>query len=102
MPRYIDADELIEFIEDRYEITWDSDTYEGGIKDACTDILEKIDKMLTINDDPVKHGRWIYGEEGMFGNPYGHYKCSVCCDRFPHKQNYCPNCGARMDGENDG
>lgn len=41
----IDADELIEFIENRYEITWESDTYEGGIKDACVDILEKINGM---------------------------------------------------------
>ena len=43
-----DLDALIKFIEDRYEITWESDCYEGGIKDACTDILEKIDTMPTI------------------------------------------------------
>lgn len=38
------ADELIEFIENRYDITW-KDDYEGGIKDACVDILEKISTM---------------------------------------------------------
>lgn len=38
------ADELIEFIENRYKITW-KDDYEGGIKDACVDILEKISTM---------------------------------------------------------
>ena len=48
----IDADELIEFIENRYEITWESDTYEGGIKDACVDILEKIKGMLTFRLEP--------------------------------------------------
>ena len=52
--RLIDADELLEFVEDRYEITWESDTYEGGIKDACSDIIEKIDNMPTI-DQP----HWI-------------------------------------------
>ena len=36
------------FVEDRYEITWESDCYEGGIKDACSDILEKIDTMPTV------------------------------------------------------
>ena len=46
--RLIDGDVLIEFIEDRYEITWEPDCYEGGIKDACCDILEKIDAMPTI------------------------------------------------------
>ena len=46
--RLVDADELIKFVEDRYEITWESDCYEGGIKDACCDILEKIDTMPPI------------------------------------------------------
>jgi hypothetical protein len=46
--RLIDADMLIKFVEDRYEITWESDCYEGGIKDACSDILEKIDTMPTV------------------------------------------------------
>lgn len=42
-----DVNTLIEFIENRYEITW-KDDYEGGIKDACIDILEKISTMPTI------------------------------------------------------
>lgn len=46
--RLIDADALIKFVEDRYEITWESDCYEGGIKDACSDIIEKIDTMPTV------------------------------------------------------
>ena len=45
--RLIDADALIKFIDNRYDITW-KDDYEGGIKDACTDILEEINKMPTI------------------------------------------------------
>lgn len=45
--RLILADELIEFIENRYEITW-KDDYEGGIKDACVDILEKISTMPPV------------------------------------------------------
>ena len=45
--RLISADELIEFIENRYEITW-KDDYEGGIKDACVDILEKISTTPTV------------------------------------------------------
>lgn len=45
--RLIDVDELIEFIENRYNVTW-KDDYEGGIKDACTDILEKISDMPTV------------------------------------------------------
>jgi hypothetical protein len=45
--RFVDADALIEFIDNRYDVTW-KDDYEGGIKDAYTDILEKIDTMPTV------------------------------------------------------
>ena len=51
---------------------------------------------------PVVHGRWIH-----IGK-YGEYECSVChgidtdCSDYysSHvvtEQDYCPNCGARMD-----
>lgn len=59
--RLIDADALLKFVEDRYEITWESDTYEGGIKDACSDIIEKIDNMPTIEPEP----HWIPCSERM-------------------------------------
>lgn len=51
--RLISADELIEFIENRYEITW-KDDYEGGIKDACVDILEKISTMPRYSSSESK------------------------------------------------
>lgn len=48
--------------------------------------------------EPVKHGRWIYDDEAYpGGNPYGHYECDQCGESVPHKTNYCPNCGAKMD-----
>ena len=55
----------------------------------------EIDSMPTI--DPVRHGRWdlIDAREPM------RYGCSVCHRMVWHYENYCPNCGAKMDGEND-
>lgn len=47
---------------------------------------------------PVRHGRWIEHEKYDFGTMYD---CSICGDRIldnGHSWNYCPNCGARMDG----
>lgn len=45
----------------------------------------------------VKHGRWIltHGEDGLY------YDCSICghCAGRGRKSNYCPNCGAKMDGD---
>ena len=61
-----------------------------------------IDNMPTI--DPVKRGRWIHdGKRFESGNDWWH--CSECgysdvLNRH-NLPNYCPNCGARMDGEKE-
>lgn len=48
---------------------------------------------------PVVHGRWIADGDGYHWT----YNCSICAwkDGYPfnERHNYCPNCGARMDGE---
>jgi hypothetical protein len=56
--------------------------------------------------EPVRHGRWIWHEETF------EYECSDCHCRFDYGHtyelfdhgfqfaNYCPKCGANMDGEN--
>lgn len=47
--------------------------------------------------DPVKHGKWITAE---YGDGTVRTECSVCGygRGLPPVRNYCPNCGARMDG----
>ena len=45
----------------------------------------------------VAHGRWIRHKENCLYN-----KCSICCYEHCRENNYCPNCGADMRGENDG
>ena len=50
---------------------------------------------------PVRHGRWIEHEKYTFGVMYD---CSICGNRIldtGHSWNYCPNCGAKMDGGAD-
>ena len=47
---------------------------------------------------PVVHGRWVEKEKYTFGIMYD---CSLCENRIldnGHPWNYCPNCGAKMDG----
>ena len=55
---------------------------------------------------PVVHGRWISWEkaENFIPSPDRH-ECSVCHDAaqvlvngFELLSDYCPNCGAKMDG----
>ena len=85
--RLVDADTLIKFIDNRYNITW-KDDYEGGIKDACTDILEEINKMPTI--EPRKKGKWINIREGNRAD------CDQCGQSGRAWMNFCFDCGADM------
>jgi len=60
------------------------------------------DDFPTIDAKPVRHGKWKH-VPGM------NSKCSECGRYFPVKEfesrpfdiNYCPNCGAKMDGGDD-
>ena len=50
------------------------------------------DETPTVDAVPVRHGKWEV-------TPV-YIKCSECGESFPLiPQNYCPNCGARMDKE---
>ena len=49
---------------------------------------------------PVVHGRWVthYRSGTIVAEGY----VSTCCDMWNNrKSDYCPNCGARMDGDDD-
>lgn len=56
--------------------------------------IAALGDMPTVDAVEVVHGRWNhYGEEC--------FVCSVCNDNFMIDYNYCPNCGAMMDGDVD-
>ena len=51
---------------------------------------------------PVVHGRWIGGYHTHKGRwVYTKPCCSLCSFEQDGVSNYCPNCGARMDGDSD-
>lgn len=53
-----------------------------------------IELQPTVDAVPVRHGKWMV-------TPV-YIKCSECGESFMLiPQNYCPNCGARMDGDRD-
>lgn len=59
---------------------------------------EAVHRLSVADVAPVVHGRWIEQEKYTFGVMYD---CSICGNRIldnGHSWNYCPNCGARMDG----
>ena len=60
-------------------------------------ILERLKKLPSVNPQEPKTGHWIDREV----YDADRWKCSECGRTEPYKENYCPNCGARMVGEED-
>ena len=76
------------------------------MQDGCNaKNLQSILDTPAADVAPVVHGRWIDGAEDFTcGNHNA--ECSICrCyvswDGCDEDFNYCPNCGAKMDGGND-
>ena len=94
MARRIDADialkEILSIIEFRKQHYMDSKDYESFAK--------FIEQQPTIEEDPVKYGRWIVlGQRA--GMRYPTHYCSECGQHGWKEYQYCQHCGAKMDGE---
>jgi hypothetical protein len=66
-----------------------------GIQTGYEIAIELIKKQPTIDAEPVRHGKWI-----EYPIADGMNQCSECGVLRFGESNYCPNCGARMDGCN--
>ena len=95
--RLIDADAVL----DRYYADWEYHCITMAEDDRQW-LRQCIDHAPTINAVPVVHGRWVH----LGGDEW----CCSACGNVIHTEgrwekpdeNYCPNCGAKMDGEADG
>lgn len=93
MPELIDKNAL----KAKLKIGTNTATYSdycNGYCDARQVDLDAIDAAPTIEAEPVKHGRWSDNGEDKF-------ICSACKGyvyRWFGKSDFCPRCGARMDG----
>lgn len=111
--RLIKANTLLKAI-DPDKVTW-----RFGVPNTLDTMVDFL--RIIINEQPavdaveVVHGRWEDEYGGAFSNP--RYRCSVCKGRalYRHEQNclggwedvqaltdYCPLCGAKMDGDGSG
>lgn len=79
---------LKRYIKELYEV--DAPMIAGAVE-RC---LYKLEAEPTVDAVEVVHGRWIDAREYC-----GDYMCSNCDALYgTNKFNYCPNCGAKMDG----
>ena len=78
---------------------WDGEMTADGI-------LKAIKDAPTVVAEPVRHGEWVGTDYDGYadGNPvYYLWQCSCCHEEYerdglPPWYDYCPNCGAKMDG----
>lgn len=82
--------------------------YTEGFCDCVDEARETIKNMPAADVAPVVHGKWV--KEPPYKSIGGEYLkaliCSKCNSFFVsdgnkpwQMHNYCPNCGAKMDGE---
>lgn len=66
------------------------------------DIKAAVEAQPTVDAEPVRHGKWCEGTE-CYSDDF--IVCSVCGEAFnvldndTYRFDYCPKCGARMDGD---
>ena len=88
---------LIDAIEEEMPYCPDTD-YEIGYQNGLT-----MAKAIALKLDAVEvvHGRWVL-KETMIRSPFAkNAYCSECYEETSYTHNYCPNCGAKMDGGAD-
>ena len=73
--------------------------------EGCGNVCRRaIERILSADVAPVRHGRWINAYSDIEPNPMFMYGiCSECGfeQGISKYLNFCPNCGAKMDGGAD-
>ena len=89
--RLIDANAFREFWNKNYRHQYANDNF-----------LIAIANFPTVDAVEVVHGRWLKATHSLStGSILAGYSCSECDNFSVRNSNYCPNCGAKMDGGND-
>ena len=87
--RLIDANKL------KTKAIADPDSGEGIV------YVQDIDEAPTVDVVEVVHGHWILRQENSIYDMTYQYECSQCAQPNRSQTNYCPNCGSKMNGDDD-
>ena len=72
---------------------YQTDNLDDAYGQGWDDALCCLEHIPAADVAPVVHGRKIEdGDIGCF------WLCSLCGECLPYGANYCPHCGAKMDG----
>ena len=123
--RLIDADKLLHEVKMSTKLI--AESRNATARNVVKKVLYIIEYSETVDAEPVRHGKWLLKAYKEPSNYRWNVKaeCSECCDEekeiwagfFPNvpdwlardvaiqcaeevkMSNYCPNCGAKMDGD---
>lgn len=76
-----------------------SNLYNCGILEGLDRATKRLNEQPAADVAPVRHGRWEHNSD--FPDRFICYGCGAMFDMWKHEQrlfNFCPNCGAKMDG----
>ena len=99
MAEYIERGALMQFPirRDHYDRKNGNKHFINGIES----VLEYAENLPAADVAPVVHGKWEYISQTL--NTLSQLRCSFCGwwsldPSIDGAYNYCPNCGAKMDG----
>ncbi len=106
MPRYIDADKVLQYpLRRDYCDKEHADPHFINGVESVMEYIEYLAEEEPTDVQEVKHGIWEYDKEASIPHIERIYRCSVCHKGEAwgetEKTPYCPECGAKLDGEND-
>lgn len=101
--RMIDGDALIEKFNEKTDLAECLVDARAAKRFAtfCA-LADAVEEMPTVDAEVVVHARW---DTGRFNPETGNYEeqCTHCRNfSKEYGKPYCPNCGAKMDGDKEG
>ena len=96
--RLIDANAYVD------ELKWLQEQVSSASAIEIQEYIDRTNRQHTVDAVEVVHGRWKFLDiDGWWFD-----ECSICGNTTPNRDgsppdwNYCPNCGAKMDGDGNG
>lgn len=104
MGEFIDKDRVLRILKRYSTENGSSLGFHSGAVDC---VMEEIDMIEPTDVEPVRHGKWIEQRQsfdilGGSGTCTGTYPTCSLCGTFETglhlRTEFCPGCGAKMDG----
>lgn len=103
---YIEREAVLTHLNERLNFLREENGNYDHYTDGYEEAVDKVEDFPAADVAEVVHGEWVGTADGYADGElvYDMWNCSECgydADGAEEKPdwNYCPNCGAKMDGE---